>query len=381
MLLLGLALVCLALGGAWSLGRAPAAEPSPMDVLAGDEAAAGVHWDLPVAWNGRVEHWVNFLAGENHDRTKVWLERSGRYEPMIRQELRRRGMPQDLVYLAFIESGFSPDAYSKAHAAGLWQFVAETGRILGLTVNPYVDERRDPLAATDAALDFLSDLHDEFGSWYLAAAAYNTGPNRVERVLREVTGKTRGDDSTFWRIAPYLPRETRNYVPLMLAAGHIAKQPARYGFTDLDYRDPLEYDEVTVPPETPLAVVARAAGVADSLVDGLNPQLVQDRTPPDRSWKVRVPVGARTAFRANFPRVSQEARLAAATARLRAGASSPQAKTQVASASGSRQYRVRRGDTLNEIAHRYDVSVTELKRWNRLRGSVIQPGQRLRLGD
>src|SRR5690606_30020651 len=132
----------------------------------------------------------------------------------------------DLLYLALIESGLSPKAYSHAAASGLWQFISETGQRYGLEVSRDVDERRDPIQSTSAALDYLQDLYGRFGSWYLAAAAYNTGENRVERILRERAGGAKGDDALFWTIAPYLPRETRDYVPLMLAAAHIGKEPA-----------------------------------------------------------------------------------------------------------------------------------------------------------
>ncbi|MBX6363857.1 MAG: transglycosylase SLT domain-containing protein [Gemmatimonadetes bacterium] len=364
--LLGLALTGLAGLTAWAVGREEPVEPAPMDELRAEEPESRVHWDLPVTYNDRVEHWVKFLAGENRERTRLWLERSGTYAPMIRGELRKRGMPEDLVYLAFIESGFSPKAYSRAKASGLWQFIAETGRILGLEVSSYVDERRDPLAATDAALRFLNELYHRFGSWYLAAAAYNTGPNRVARILKERTGKTRGTDATFWQIAPYLPRETRNYVPLMLAAGHIAKEPWKYGFDELDYGEPLSYDTVRVPGGTPLAAVAKAAGVAEPAVEELNPHLVKGRTPPGRSWAVRIPAGAGARFAAEFPRVRREARLAEAKA----------ATVRAA----SRVHRVRRGDTLWDLARHYDVSVAQLRRWNGLHGSRLLPGQRLRVG-
>jgi membrane-bound lytic murein transglycosylase D len=291
-------------------------------------------------------------------------------------------MPEDLVYLAFIESGFSPKAYSHAKASGMWQFIAETGKIWGLEVSSYVDERRDPLAATDAALRFLKELHDRFGSWYLAAAAYNTGPNRVERILKERTGKGTGTDSTFWTIAPYLPLETRNYVPLMLAAGHIAKQPAKYGFDDVDYRDPLAYDSVWVPGGTALEVVAKAAGVAAPAIEELNPHLVQGRTPPGRSWRVRIPDGAGARFTAEFPQVYREARLAEARAAKKPSAakSKGSAGAKLARASSRKVHRVRRGETLWALSRRYDVSVAQLKRWNDLRGSRLRPGQSLKVG-
>jgi membrane-bound lytic murein transglycosylase D len=155
-----------------------------------------------------------------------------KYEPMIKRKLAQRDMPQDLIYLAMIESGFNPKARSPAAASGLWQFIGETGRRYGLTVNRRVDERNDPAKATDAALSYLSDLHDRFGSWYLAAAAYNTGEGRVGRIMRQVTGSERGTDADYYRIANRLPRETREYVPKLIAAARIAKEPDKYGFVE-----------------------------------------------------------------------------------------------------------------------------------------------------
>jgi membrane-bound lytic murein transglycosylase D len=188
-------------------------------------------WDLANLDNKRVDMWVGIFSGSKHkDRFAMWLERKSKYEPMISEKLAQRDMPQDLIYLAMIESGFNPTARSHAQAGGLWQFISETGQRYGLTVNKRVDERNNPEKATEAALAYLSDLHERFGSWYLAAAAYNTGENRVGRIMRTVTGKERGTDADYYRISPRLPRETRDYVPMMIAAARIAKEPAKYGF-------------------------------------------------------------------------------------------------------------------------------------------------------
>src|SRR5690606_17385560 len=257
----------------------------------GAQDGRSTEWDLPATRNARVDYWIDFLKGRNKDRTRLWLERMGRYEEFIRGKLRERGMPEDLIYLALIESGFSPVARSHASAVGLWQFIAETGRRYGLEITGYVDERRDPIKATDAALDSLSDLYRRFGSWYLAAAAYNTGENRVERLLRRYAGGARGDDDLFWKIDQYLPRETRDYVPLMLAAGFIAKDPERYGFKDLKPHAPLRFASVRVPGGTSLRTVARAAQVDESEIKGLNPHFVRGVTPPGRESIVRIPAG------------------------------------------------------------------------------------------
>lgn len=247
-------------------------------------------WDLPSERNDRVDFFMEFLLGQRRDDMKLWIERLGRYGPMIESELRERDMPEDLVYLAMIESGLDTGAHSSADAVGIWQFIEPTGERYGLEVSDYVDERRDPVKATRAALDYLQDLHDQFGSWFLAAAAYNTGENRIERVLNEQVGGARGDESLYWQISSHIPRETRDYVPLMLAAAHITKDHDKYGLSDLTFQEPLRFAEVTVPGGTALADVADATGVDENTILELNPALVQETTPPDREWPVRVPV-------------------------------------------------------------------------------------------
>jgi membrane-bound lytic murein transglycosylase D len=162
-------------------------------------------------------------------------------------------------------------------------------------VSQYVDERRDPVKATSAALDYLQTMYARFDSWYLAAAGYNTGENRVGRLMRERTGSEKGSDAGYWDIWSQLPSETRDYVPLMLAMGHIAKDPAKYGFHGIQPQQPLQFEEVVVPGGTQLADVAQAAGVHFDTVRDLNPQLVRKQTPPGRRWAVRVPVGQQRA--------------------------------------------------------------------------------------
>lgn len=432
---LGMVILALALATVWAVGRGrPRPESTPVEewleeAATAPEAAdvadprAEVSWDLSVTYNERVEYWIEFLKGRNYDKTRLWLERSGKYAPMIRAELRKRGMPEDLLYLALIESGFSPRAYSRAAAVGIWQFIAETGRRYGLEVSAYVDERRDPLEATRAALDYLQDLHGQFGSWYLAAAAYNTGENRVARILRQRAGGATGHDSLFWKIDQYLPRETRDYVPLMLAAGHIAKEPEKYGFIGLKYQEPLAFEAVEVPGTTSLRSVAKAAEVDEDEIRDLNPHLLRGATPPGRRWAVRLPVGRRQTFAQNFARVSHDERLALVEHRVRRGETlshiarrydtsvdalraangwinprrlragqrievpvnerASHGAASVASASSGSSWtvhRVRRGDSLWKISRRYGVSVRQIQAWNDLGGrSRIVPGQRLRI--
>ena len=204
------------------------------DVAASAANQAG--WDLANLDHARVDSWVRTFSTNPKVKSRfaVWLDRKPKYESMISEKLSERGMPQDLIYLAMIESGFNPMAKSPAKAGGLWQFISETGQRYGLTVNKRVDERNHPDKATDAALSYLSDLHTRFGSWYLAAAAYNTGENRVGRIMREQTGSEKGTDADYYRISKLLPRETQDYVPMMIAAARIAKQPAKYGFASTE---------------------------------------------------------------------------------------------------------------------------------------------------
>jgi membrane-bound lytic murein transglycosylase D len=324
--------------------------------------AAGPTWDLPNLDHPRVDYWVRRFTTDKKGEFSRFLSRSGKYVPMISEKLEDRGMPQDLIYLAMIESGFNPKAYSHAHASGLWQFIAETGRRYGLDINLAVDERNDPVKATDAALDYLTYLHGRFGSWYLAAAGYNSGENRVGRIMREVTGSERGGESSYYRIWNRLPRETRDYVPLMVAAARIAKDPEKYGFSDVEIAEALRYDEVTVPAATPLSAVASAAGTTVDRIRELNPHFKLNRTRNDMASPVRVPAGGAETFATNWSKVRSSATYAQAEGR-----------------SESRSYRVRRGDNLTLIARRHGVSIAQIRNANGLRNDFIRAGTVLRI--
>jgi membrane-bound lytic murein transglycosylase D len=187
---------------------------------------------LPNLENPRVHTWIKRFTTTQRSSMSTYLRRKGQYEDMITRKLAARGMPEGLLYLAMIESGFNPRAKSPVKASGLWQFMGPTAREYGLRVSRKVDERNNPVRSTDAALRYLDQLHDRFGSWYLAAAAYNTGQGRVARVLKQVTGKTRGTDMDYYRISSRLPQETRDYVPKMIAAARIGSNPGRYGFNE-----------------------------------------------------------------------------------------------------------------------------------------------------
>jgi membrane-bound lytic murein transglycosylase D len=185
---------------------------------------------LPDLENPRVDSWIKRFTTDLRGSFATYLTRMTMYEPMIAKKLEQRDMPQGLIYLAMIESGFNPTAKSRVAATGLWQFMRPTAREYGLKVSGRTDERKNAARSTDAALEYLADLHDRFGSWYLAAAAYNTGQGRVARIMKQVTGREKGTDADFYRISPRLPRETRDYVPKLVAAARIGAEPEKYGF-------------------------------------------------------------------------------------------------------------------------------------------------------
>jgi membrane-bound lytic murein transglycosylase D len=187
--------------------------------------------ELPNLTHPRVDSWIRKFTTVQRGSMATYLSRMDRYESMISRKLEARKMPEGLIYLAMIESGFNPKARSPVSASGLWQFMSATGRQYGLKVTRRVDERNNPAKSTDAALKYLADLHKQFGSWYLAAAAYNTGQGRVARIMKQVTGRTKGTDADYYRISPRLPQETRDYVPKMIAAARIGENPQRYGFS------------------------------------------------------------------------------------------------------------------------------------------------------
>lgn len=190
-----------------------------------DGEAKGAEWDLPNIDHASVDKWIARYTGSMKSSLTTYIARMDKYDEMITTKAAEKGVPKDLVYLAMIESGGLASAKSPVGARGLWQFMAPTARQYGLTSS----ERLDPVKSTDAALEYLNDLHNRFGSWYLAAAAYNTGQGRVARILKQETGKTKGTDEDFYRIAHRLPQETRDYVPKLIAVARIAKEPARYG--------------------------------------------------------------------------------------------------------------------------------------------------------
>ena len=246
---------------------------------------------LPLQVNERVEFWTRRFVTEERSAFEELLSREGLYSDMITAKLRERGMPEELIYVAMIESGFVPSARSYVSALGVWQFMSPTARAYGLRIDSYVDERRDPVRATDAALDYLNELHQRYGSWYLAAAAYNAGPTRVSRALNRHAGGRVGDESLYWEIVDHLPPETAQYVPKLLAATYLARYASKYGF-EVTRAEPYVYDIVWTPGGTGLGDVAESVSVSTERMYELNPQLIRGVTPPGAAYPLRVPVGA-----------------------------------------------------------------------------------------
>ena len=236
-----------------------------------------VKFDVPIQMNKQVRAYLVYFSTERKAVITRYLARSSRYLPMIKEVFKEAGLPEDMAYLAMIESGFNNKAYSPAAASGMWQFIKGTGLRYGLAIDGYVDERRDPEKATRAAAQYLLDLYKQFGSWYLAAASYNCGEGRVQRELNQSNHKN------FWELSANmcLPTETKNYVPQMIAATIIAKNPEKFGFKNVPYLPPAKYEKVPVTETTSLTAAAVAVNVPVEEVAGLNPELLRGITPPD----------------------------------------------------------------------------------------------------
>ena len=268
----------------------PEMSPSGPVFEVSDATAELMSTRLPVEVNGQVERWIRRFVGPDREIFESYLVREGLYGGMIRDRLRSRAMPEELLYIAMIESGFVATAISSVAASGVWQFMLPTAREYGLTIDDWVDERLDPVRATDAALDYLEELYAEFGSWYLAAAAYNAGPGAVAQAIARHDPTGLRDDELYWEIRADLPRKNRQYVPKILAATLLVREAERFGF-NVEESPPYVFDQVLVPNRTPLADLAAALDLPVSLLRELNPHLIRGTTPSDRSYMVRMPKG------------------------------------------------------------------------------------------
>jgi membrane-bound lytic murein transglycosylase D len=315
------------------------------------DAKSKVSFDLPIVINEQVEYFIDYFQTKLRNRFALWMSRSSRYIPMMKKILSDQGLPEDLVYLAMIESGFSTKAYSRAHAAGPWQFIRETGERYGLRVSSWVDERKDPVKSTKAAARHLSDLFNRFGSWYLAAAGYNAGEGKISRALNMYNAQN------YWEITAdhcrYIKEETKQYVPKMIAAALIAKEPEKYGFNSIPYQNPLAYDEVAVPGGVELKDVASILGVNVETIVELNPELKRWITPPSSSeYLLRIPQGSRAKVMENYAQLIK-----------------PKPVIHYA------EHRVKKGERLPGIARKYGVKPTLIAKVNRLKSKDrLQPG-------
>jgi membrane-bound lytic murein transglycosylase D len=256
-----------------------------------------VNFDVPIQMNKQVRAYLVYFSTERKEIIRRYLSRSSRYLPMIKEIFQEYGLPEDLAYLAMIESGFSTSAYSPAHACGMWQFIRGTAARYGLSMDGYVDERRDPEKSTRAAAKYLLDLYKQFGSWYLAAASYNCGEGRVQKELNQSNHKN------FWELSANecLPNETKNYVPQMIAATIIAKNPEKFGFKKVPYLPAVKSEQAQVHEPTSLTAVAVAVNVPVEEVQALNPELVRGMTPPDApSYTLNLPPNSKELFGRNL---------------------------------------------------------------------------------
>ncbi len=250
-----------------------------------------------------VEKNITLFTEKIKEKFSLWLSRSGKYLDLMKEILKEKDVPEEIVFLPLIESGFNPYAYSRARAVGYWQFIASTAKKYGLKINWWRDERRDPVKSTEAAADYLKDLYEMFGSWNLAMAAYNAGEGKILKALN----KTKTDD--YWSLldTKYLKRETKEYVPKFIAASLIANSPQDFGFEDLEYHPPLNYDRVTISSPVDLEIIADCAETTVEVIKELNPELRRWCTPPDVSeYTLRVPEGKKDIFLKNLSQVPEE---------------------------------------------------------------------------
>ena len=311
-----------------------------------DGVSAGVDlsaFELPVQYNEQVQHYIDLFTTRRRGTFTTWLARMGRYRGMIEEQLRAAGLPRELVYLPLIESAYENNASSRASAVGLWQFMAGTARSEGLEVSEYLDERRDPIRSTDAAIRHLSGLYNHFDSWYLAAAAYNSGSTRIGRLLKE-RNYGKGQDEAFWALQDELPRETRDYVPMLLAAAIVGENAEHFGLS-VQSEAPEQFEVVTVAGATELRAIARAADVTADRIQALNPHYIKGITPPDRRSEVRIPLGTAEGFAEKLAKIPESERVRGLTS----------------------MHIVKSGETLSGIARKYNTTVEAITRVNRIK--------------
>ncbi len=372
-----------------------------------EEELRSTQSDLPLTLNDWVASYISYFSKGGRHFLEHGYVRSGRYRAMISRILKEEGVPQDLIYLAQAESGFHPLALSRAGARGMWQFMYSRGIDYGLRRNWWIDDRQDPERATRAAARHLKDLHKQFGDWYLAMAAYNSGPGTVQR------GVERTGYADFWELYKrgVLPAETRNYVPIILAITIMSKNPAQYGLDRLRSEQPMVYDTVTVNYPVDLRLVAECVDSSVSTLQELNPSLVRMTTPKDQAFALHLPIGTKTAYEQAIVAIPVDKRVAWHYHRVAPGDTlatiahkyhtTAQAITEANNLEGedlgvrtslvipvtpakraaqtfakkATRYKVRRGDTVLSVADEFGVPTEDLRRWNGLKGNSLKAGR------
>lgn len=333
----------------------------PKDVPAEGYKPSSQYSEISLDQNKLVDQWIKYFTGRGRKYMHIYLERSARYIPMMKATFRERGMPDDLAYIAMIESGFSPTAFSHASAVGYWQFIRSTGKRYNLRIDTFVDERRDPILSTQSAATYLDSLYSLFGDWHLALAAYNVGEGRVQRAVMKY--RTRN----FWELASKrraLPRETDNYIPKYIAAVMIAKDPAKYGFVDINFQPAFSFESVVIDKPISLETLSKEISVDYEELKRMNPRYKSDYVPvyTDRVNAVRVPIEKKDLAVASIPKCLSDA-----------------PKIYVAEFD---YYRVKRGDTLSHIARRFRTSIARLRDLNDFsRRTMIRVGQKIKVPD
>ncbi|MGN8225868.1 LysM peptidoglycan-binding domain-containing protein [Gracilimonas sp. BCB1] len=306
--------------------------------------------DVPLIQNDKVNRHLVYYTLRRPEVMETWLQRAVKYQPMMRKIFREEGVPEELTYLAFIESGLNPSARSWAAAVGMWQFIRATGSVYGLEANWWIDERRDPEKATRAAARHLRDLYNIWGDWHLAMANYNISPRGLKRAINRAGGV-----EDYWAAYPYLPRETRGYVPGFIATTMIGMNPEEFGFQKSYPGEPYSYKVVEVDGLMELADLADAAGITTEELKEYNPELLRWATPPGGKYPLKLPVETdQEEFLANYQEIPKESRSQNIT-----------------------MHTVQRGESLGIIARKYGTTVAGLYGSNENLSSTIYPGQKI----
>ena len=410
----------LDLGDLASDSEAQKSEPAPIDETNGitpsadpnvkakaQAAIKATHSDLPLMMTDQVAGYISYFSNRGRGTFERAFARSGRYHDMMVSILKEEGVPQDLIYLAQAESGFHPLAVSRVGARGIWQFMGSRARGYGLSHNMWVDDRQDPEKSTRAAARHLRDLYAQFGDWYLAMAAYNSGPGTVQAAVKR-TGY-----ADFWELyrRNVLPKETRNYVPIILAMTIVSKNLSQYGFDDVDMDEPVGYDRVSISYPVDLRLVAECVDATPAQLQELNPSLLRMTTPREGTFELHLPAGKKEQYQTAIAAVPKDMRLwwryhkvqpgdtlaslgrsyrvtakaIAETNRLEGSELEAGSNVVIPIAAGKHplsdaasyarritRYKVRRGDTVETVAENFGVSAQMVRRWNGIRGDSLR---------